>query len=74
MRFTFDQTDEFAKIASRIEFDNYLEHALDGTEVILLSTACKDICLMFTREELSDFSAAIDEAIFMQNVYQLVHH
>lgn len=74
MRFTFDQFDEFSRIARRIEFDNYLEYAPDGTEVVLLSTPCNDICLMFTREELSDFANAIEEAVFMQNVYQLVHH
>lgn len=73
MKFTFEQFDEFAKIASRIEFDNYLEYAPDGTEIVILSTPCNDICLMFTREELYHFSNAIDEAIYMQNVYRLVY-
>ncbi|RZL44736.1 MAG: hypothetical protein EOP00_19160 [Pedobacter sp.] len=73
MRFTFAQFDEFAKIATRIEFDDYLEHAPDGTEIVILSTPCNDICLMFTRDELQNFSNTIDEAIYMQNVYRLVH-
>lgn len=73
MRFTFEQFEEFAKIASKIEFDNYLEYAPDGTEIVILSTPCNDICLMFTREELYNFSNAIDEAVYMQNVYRLVH-
>ena len=74
MRFTFEQFEEFAKIASKIAFDNYLEYAPDGTEIVILSTPCNDIYLTFTREELHNFSNAIDEAIFMQNVYRLVHH
>ena len=73
MRFTFEQFEEFAKIASQIEFDNYLEYAPEGTEIVILSTPCNDICLMFTREELHNFSNAIDEAVYMQNVYRLVH-
>jgi len=74
MRFTFEQFDEFAKIASQIDFDQYLEYAPDGTEIVILSTPCNDICLMFTRDELQNFSNAIDEAIFMQSVYRLVHN
>jgi len=30
MRFTFEQFEEFAKIASKIAFDNYLEYAPDS--------------------------------------------
>lgn len=74
MRFTFDQFEEFAAITRQIEFDNYLEIAPDGTEIVILSTPCNDICLMFTREELSNFSNAIEEAIYMQKVYKLVHN
>jgi len=73
MRFTFDQFDEFAQIAKQIEFDDYLEHAPDGREVVILSTPCKDMCLMFTRPELLNFSTALDEAIFMKDIYRLVH-
>lgn len=73
MRFTFEQFDEFAQIATQIKFDDYLEHAPNGKKVVILSTPCKDICLMFTRQELFEFSAALDEAIFMKNVYRLVH-
>lgn len=73
MRFTFDQFDEFARIAIQIEFDEFLEHAPNGNEVVILSTPCKDICLMFTRQELFEFSAALGEAVFMKNVYGLVH-
>ncbi len=74
MRFTFDQFDEFANIAKQIEFDDYLEHAPNGDEVVILSTPCKDMCLMFTRQELDSFSAALDEAIYMKNIYRLVHY
>lgn len=74
MRFTFDQFDQFAEITSRIEFDNYVEYAPDGTEIVILSTPCNDICLMFTRTELDNFASAIEEAIYMQNIYKLVHN
>lgn len=74
MRFTFDQFEEFAAITRRIEFDNYLEYAPDGTEIVILSTPCNDICLMFTREELDNFASAIEEAIYMQHIYKLVHN
>lgn len=73
MRFTFDQFEEFAKIAGEIDFDQYLEYAPDGREVVILSTPCTDICLMFTRDELSNFCEAIEEAVYMQHIYKLVH-
>jgi len=74
MRFTFAQFDEFAAIARLIEFDEYLASAPDGREVVILSTPCNDMCLMFTREELTDFTSAMDEAVYMRSIYQLVHY
>ncbi|WP_316785383.1 DUF6686 family protein [Pedobacter frigiditerrae] len=73
MRFSFDQFTEFAKITDKIDFDSYLEYAPDGSEVVILSTPCNDICLMFTRQELANFSNVINEAIYMQSIYKLVH-
>jgi hypothetical protein len=73
MRFSFEQFDEFAHIAKQIEFDDYLEHAPNGDEVVILSTPCADICLMFTRAELANFAVTLDEAIYMRKVYGLVH-
>jgi len=40
---------------------------------VILSTPFPDICLKFTRSELHDFVHAIDEAMFMHKVYELVH-
>ncbi|RZK43178.1 MAG: hypothetical protein EOO90_04225 [Pedobacter sp.] len=73
MRFTGEQFVEFLAIARKIEFDDYSERTPSGKEVVILSTPCNDMCLMFTREELLDFTAAMEEAQYMRSIYQLVH-
>ena len=74
LTFTFITSKEIdQKITDKIDFDSYLEYAPDGREVVILSTPCNDICLMFTRQELANFSNVINEAIYMQSIYKLVH-
>lgn len=74
LKFSFKQFDDFAKVARQINFDSYVEYAPDGKEIVILSTPFPDMSLMFTRSELSSFTAAMDEALYMQKVYQLVHN
>ncbi|MGA9651417.1 hypothetical protein [Pedobacter sp.] len=74
MNFSFKQFHVFYKATERLEFDNYLENRPDGKEVVILSTPFPDISLVFTREEWREFFEKMEEASYMQRVYELVHN
>lgn len=74
MNFSFEQFHVFYKATERLEFDNYLENRPDGKEVVILSTPFPDISLVFTREEWHEFFEKMEEASYMQRVYELVHN
>ncbi|WP_113662561.1 hypothetical protein [Pedobacter nanyangensis] len=73
LSFSFNQFYEFTKVAKKLNFDKYFEYGPDGNRIVILSTPFPDICLKFTRAELNDFVHAIDEAMYMHKVYELVH-
>jgi len=73
LNFSFDQFHAFLKVTSELVFDDYLEYAPDGTEIVILATPHPDISLLFTRPEWHDFLGALHEAAYMQKVYELVH-
>lgn len=74
MNFSFAQFHAFHQATERLEFDNYLENRPDGKEVVILSTPFPDISLVFTREEWHEFFEKMEEASYMQRVYELVHN
>jgi len=74
MNFSFEQFDAFYHATKSLEFDNYLENRPDGKEVVILSTPFPDISLVFTRYEWREFFEKMEEATFMQRVYELVHN
>ncbi|MGM9478202.1 hypothetical protein ACS5PU_17380 [Pedobacter sp. GSP4] len=74
MNFSFDQFDAFYLATKKLNFDDYLEHAPDGKEIVILSTPFPDISLVFTRKEWSEFFVTVEEALYMKRVYELVHH
>ena len=45
----------------------------DGEERLVLHTPNPDICFSFKEAEWTDFYAAMEEAAYMQSVYQLIH-
>ena len=73
LSFSFNQFYEFTKVAKQLNFDKFFEYSPDGNRVVILFTPFPDICLKFTRAELHDFVSAIDEAMYMHKVYELVH-
>jgi len=71
--FSFEQFHAFLKATRDLVFDDYLEYAPNGTEVVILATPHPDISLAFSRVEWYEFFGALHEAKYMQQVYQLVH-
>ena len=73
MNFSFAQFDAFYVVTKKLDFDDYLENRPDGRQVVILSTPFPDISLVFTREEWYEFFTTMDEALYMQGVYEIVN-
>lgn len=71
--FSFQQFHAFINATKDLEFDNYLEKSPDGVEIVVLATPYPDLSLVFTRNEWTDFFTALNEAVYMQQIYQMVH-
>ena len=72
--FSFQQFDAFLEATKDLEFDDYLECSPEGTEIVVLATPYPDISLVFKREEWFNFFNALNEASYMQQIYNMVHH
>lgn len=44
----------------------------DGAERVIIHAPCKDISFTFTQDEFNDLRDAIDEALLLQQVYELI--
>lgn len=73
MTFSFEQFSAFISATKHIKFDNYLEYHPDGYEIVVLATPFPDISLTFTRVEWYAFLTAMQQAAYMQQIYQIVH-
>lgn len=72
--FSFQQFDAFIDATRNLEFDDYLEESPDGVDIVVLATPYPDLSLVFTRPEWFNFFAALHEASYMQQIYNMVHH
>lgn len=70
--FSFEQFDAFVNSTRGLQFDDYIEHHPDGLEVVILASPSPDISLVFTRVEWHEFFAALHQAVYMQQIYQMV--
>ncbi|WP_199118476.1 hypothetical protein [Pedobacter sp. ASV28] len=73
LSFSYTQFFEFVNVAKQLNFDKYHEFGPDGNRIVMLSTPFPDLCLKFSRAELYDFIHAMDEAVYMHKVYEIIH-
>lgn len=71
--FSFQQFPAFLTATKDLEFDNYLEKSPEGVEIVVLATPYPDLSLIFTRAQWVDFFNVLNEAAYMQQIYQMVH-
>ncbi|RZK78871.1 MAG: hypothetical protein EOO92_10360 [Pedobacter sp.] len=74
MSFSFEQFSAFLNATAGLDFESFVEYHPDGTEVVILASPFPDISLCFTRVEWHEFFAALRQAAYMQQIYQMVHH
>jgi len=72
MSFSTGQFIEFKNFAEELEFNAHSFPFPDGQERIVMRTPVNDLQLTFTTEQWENFHAAMEEAIYMQEVYSLM--
>lgn len=72
MSFSAGQFIEFKNFAEELEFTAHSFPFPDGQERIVMRTPVNDLQLTFTSEQWENFHAAMEEAIYMQEVYSLM--
>ncbi|RYZ98376.1 MAG: hypothetical protein EOP47_19470 [Sphingobacteriaceae bacterium] len=70
--FDVEQLRAFRQFTENWEYEDYTHDFPDGCERIILRTPNRDINFAFTLEEWELFKEAMDEALFMREVYALL--
>jgi hypothetical protein len=73
LSFSPGQFKAFKDFTSRLDEEEYLFPFPDGEERLVLRTPNNDICFTFSTTEWEDFLAAMDEAEYMSDIYQMIH-
>ena len=63
----------FKKFTESPDFNQSFYHFPDGEERLVLRTPNSGICFSFTEDEWTNFYAAMEEAEYMQEIYQLIY-
>lgn len=72
LNFSPDDFHSFRKMFSRLDFEECCVGFGDGKERAVIRTPNADICFSFSQDEWDDMRAAMDEAVYMRNVYDLM--
>ncbi|SEW02583.1 hypothetical protein SAMN05428988_1375 [Chitinophaga sp. YR573] len=72
LNFTPEDFEEFRYILNRQEFHDCCLLFPDGEERVIVHAPCRDISFTFTRGQLEDLKAAMDESFLMKEVYELI--
>lgn len=62
----------FRNMISRLDYDDCCVQFTDGEERAVIRTPNQDICFSFNFEEWVDLREALDEAVYMNEVYQMM--
>lgn len=73
LTFRDKQFNSFRKYTKSADFEECFYDFPDGEERLILHTPNPDICFSFTEEEWENFSIAMEEAAYMQEIYQLIY-
>jgi hypothetical protein len=73
LSFSPEQFTQFRDFTVELDFAEHSHSFPDGQERLVMRTPVNDVQLTFTTEEWEDFHAAMEEAIYMQEVYSLMY-
>ena len=69
--FSTEQFRAFGAFSVEMDFSERAHPFPDGEDRAILCTPNKDINFAFTQDEWEDFKEAMEEAVYMEQVYQL---
>jgi len=72
LSFSIQQFMQFKNFAADLSFDAHSFPFPDGQERVVMRTPVDDVQLTFTTKQWENFHAAMDEAAYMQQVYDLM--
>jgi hypothetical protein len=72
MNFTPKQFTQFRDFLFDMNFGDHSFPFPDGQERVVMRTPADDLQLTFTTDEWEDMHAAIEEAVYMQEVYSIM--
>jgi hypothetical protein len=72
LSFSPEQFIQFKDFTVELDFAEHTHPFPDGQERLVMRTPINDVQLTFTTDEWEDFHAAMDEAMYMQEVYTLM--
>ena len=72
LSFSTEQFVQFKEFAAELAFTDHSFPFPDGQERVVMRTPVNDVQLTFTTEQWENFHAAMDEAVYMQQVYDLM--
>ncbi|GAA4341458.1 hypothetical protein GCM10023149_53790 [Mucilaginibacter gynuensis] len=72
LSFEYDQFEAFRNFTEEVDYEELTYPFPDGTERIILRTPNRDINFTFSVDEWHSFRQAMDEALYMREVYMLI--
>ncbi|HEY9197648.1 MAG TPA: DUF6686 family protein [Mucilaginibacter sp.] len=72
LSFSPEQFKQFRDFTVELDFEGHTFPFPDGQERMVMRTPVNDVQFTFSIEEWEDFHAAMDEAVYMQEVYDLM--
>lgn len=73
LNFTPQQFNNFRNLAQEFDFDDRARPFPDNQERAVLKTPVEYISFTFTVDEWEDFLDAMDEAFYMQQIFELIN-
>jgi len=70
--FSTEQFNQFRDFTVELDFTAHSFPFPDGQERVVMRTPVNDVQMTFTTEQWGNFHSAMDEAIYMQQVYDLM--
>jgi len=71
--FTPEQFRSFKNVAIEMAFEERAYPFPDGEERLILCTPHHDINFAFTTDEWEDFKECLEEAVYMQDIYEIIN-
>lgn len=74
LSFSPEQFTAFKDFSAELDFAEHMHAFPDGQDRLVMRTPVNDVQFTFTMDEWEDFQAAMDEAVYMQEIYALMNN